>query len=166
MSASAYGRLSIQSFLKEMAGTLDRCPLTRVVCLREVSTSGGSTVSRCYTPSCCTYLANELRDSSMGFFPFEVKLAGEVPCDQTITFSLFSLSWSPGCSTRTCAVEPPSSPTPRASHWPSGRRKPAGSAANSGTDNTRQTEASQGEFQLSQSVNYALWDLCDQWRVG
>ena len=41
---SVYRRLSIQSFLKEMVGTSDRCPLTGGVRLQEVSASGGSTV--------------------------------------------------------------------------------------------------------------------------
>ena len=41
---SVYRRLSIQSFVKEMAGTSDRCPLTGGARLREVSASGGSTV--------------------------------------------------------------------------------------------------------------------------
>ena len=38
---SIYGRLSIQSFLKEVAGTSDWCPLTGGVRLQEVSASGG-----------------------------------------------------------------------------------------------------------------------------
>ena len=37
---SVYGRLPIRSFLKEMAGTSDWCPLTGGVRLREVSASG------------------------------------------------------------------------------------------------------------------------------
>ena len=41
---SVYSRLLIQSFLKEIAGTSDWCPLTGGVRLREVSASGGSTV--------------------------------------------------------------------------------------------------------------------------
>ena len=41
---SVYRRLFIQSFLKEMAGTSDWCPLTGGVRLREVSASGSSTV--------------------------------------------------------------------------------------------------------------------------
>ena len=37
---SVYWRLSIQSFLKEMAGTSDRCPFMGGVRLREVSAYG------------------------------------------------------------------------------------------------------------------------------